>query len=60
MKEGPFRTAVKAEVRIDFSLVPVSQSFRHAQISLPVKGFWEQLKFLNLFYFIFINLHEVQ
>ena len=38
----------------DFSLVPVSLSFRHARILLPVRGFWELLHFLIYFISFFI------
>ena len=37
-------------------------SFRHVQILLPVRSFWELLSFLNLFsffLFLFINLHTL-
>ena len=52
VKEGPFSSMMKAEERMGFSLGLVSLFFRHLQILLPFKGFWEQLLFLNLFYLI--------
>ena len=39
VKEDPFSTTVKAEVKTDFSLVQVSLAFRHARILLRVRGF---------------------
>ena len=36
----------------NFSSAPSSLSFRHEQILLPVRGFWELILFLNLFYSI--------
>ena len=58
--KSTFSTTVKADMSADFSLVPVSLSFRHAQTLLPVRGFWEPLYFLNLLYFSFflINFHK--
>ena len=44
---------VKVGERTDFSLVPVSLSFRHAWISLPISGSWELLHIL--IYFIIFN-----
>ena len=49
-KNSPFSLSCTDEVRTDFSLVPGSLSYRHAWISLPVRGFLELIHFLNLFW----------
>ena len=53
-KKGPFSPSGTGDVRTDFSLVPRSLSFRHTQISLPVRSFWEMLHFFNLLIFILL------
>ena len=55
-EKGSLSSTVKAEVKKDFSLAPVSLSFRHVRIFLL-----ETATLLNLiifFYFLFINLHS--
>ena len=56
VKEGPSSPSGTGEVKIDFSLVPENLSFRHAQILLPVRGFWDLPCFFNLFYFVIFFL----
>ena len=55
-KMSLFSLSGTAEARMAFFLVPVSLFFRNAQISLPIRGFWELLHFwiYSISFFIFI------
>ena len=55
MKEHSFSVMGSIEVRMGFSSMPVSLSFRYVWIPLLVRDFWEPLDFFNLLHLIFLS-----